>query len=263
MKDIKKIADPICSNCNSVSTPMWRRGPDNTLLCNACGLFWKTHNEQRPVFLNGHAPKKPKKSPRSSGAKEPTKIRRRKSDAFKAPENQVNFSYTFPGTAMLYFGVLYKVGDCVAIRGQDGMVYYSVLRGFYENEFGKKSCWIQWLVPKDSSRRNTDLDKFDVNAFALGPDEKTLVPMEQISRPLTGGLPQFQLSLKPVPPIAPLGAPKPAPVVTPSPPPLVAATLLATCHMEQQTANEISSAAALLCGISSYMRSQLSNQTVA
>lgn len=27
---------PICSHCGSVTTPLWRRGPDDELLCNAC-----------------------------------------------------------------------------------------------------------------------------------------------------------------------------------------------------------------------------------
>lgn len=29
---------PICSNCNTTSTPLWRRSTNDELLCNACGL---------------------------------------------------------------------------------------------------------------------------------------------------------------------------------------------------------------------------------
>ncbi|KAG0775119.1 hypothetical protein G6F22_013542 [Rhizopus arrhizus] len=29
---------PICSNCNTTTTPLWRRSVDDELLCNACGL---------------------------------------------------------------------------------------------------------------------------------------------------------------------------------------------------------------------------------
>ncbi|GAA5946811.1 hypothetical protein JCM3765_002025 [Sporobolomyces pararoseus] len=39
---------PICSHCQSISTPLWRRGPDDELLCNACGLYLKLHSKPRP-----------------------------------------------------------------------------------------------------------------------------------------------------------------------------------------------------------------------
>ncbi|BGP54387.1 hypothetical protein JCM8202v2_001964 [Rhodotorula sphaerocarpa] len=39
---------PICSHCGSVTTPLWRRGPDDELLCNACGLYLKLHGKARP-----------------------------------------------------------------------------------------------------------------------------------------------------------------------------------------------------------------------
>ncbi|GAA5887347.1 hypothetical protein JCM6882_002499 [Rhodosporidiobolus microsporus] len=39
---------PICSHCGSITTPLWRRGPDDELLCNACGLYLKLHGKSRP-----------------------------------------------------------------------------------------------------------------------------------------------------------------------------------------------------------------------
>ncbi|PVU85745.1 hypothetical protein BB560_006927 [Smittium megazygosporum] len=43
---------PECSNCSTRSTPLWRKcGPD-TLLCNACGLYFRLHNKHRPKALN-------------------------------------------------------------------------------------------------------------------------------------------------------------------------------------------------------------------
>ncbi|KAI8343022.1 hypothetical protein BC941DRAFT_410233 [Chlamydoabsidia padenii] len=42
---------PICSNCQATSTPLWRRSPDDQLLCNACGLYQKLHNAPRPKTL--------------------------------------------------------------------------------------------------------------------------------------------------------------------------------------------------------------------
>lgn len=69
---------PVCSHCESVSTPLWRRGPDDELLCNAfvfllslilsfpnvhygrCGLYLKLHSKPRPKTF-GKQPAAPRK----------------------------------------------------------------------------------------------------------------------------------------------------------------------------------------------------------
>ena len=47
---------PICTHCQAISTPLWRRGPDDELLCNACGLYLKLHNKPRPKGFGKNAP---------------------------------------------------------------------------------------------------------------------------------------------------------------------------------------------------------------
>lgn len=37
-----------CANCETEITPLWRRGENGTYLCNACGLYYKIHNANRP-----------------------------------------------------------------------------------------------------------------------------------------------------------------------------------------------------------------------
>ncbi|KAI8911445.1 hypothetical protein EDD86DRAFT_189025 [Gorgonomyces haynaldii] len=37
-----------CQNCGVTSTPLWRRSANDELLCNACGLYQKLHNQPRP-----------------------------------------------------------------------------------------------------------------------------------------------------------------------------------------------------------------------
>ncbi|RUP48031.1 hypothetical protein BC936DRAFT_145054 [Jimgerdemannia flammicorona] len=42
---------PICSNCGTTTTPLWRRDEDGAPLCNACGLYLKLHHEKRPMSM--------------------------------------------------------------------------------------------------------------------------------------------------------------------------------------------------------------------
>lgn len=40
-----------CTNCDTRTTPLWRRNRQGGLLCNACGLFLKLHGTMRPLSL--------------------------------------------------------------------------------------------------------------------------------------------------------------------------------------------------------------------
>jgi GATA-binding protein, other eukaryote len=40
-----------CSNCGTTRTPLWRRSPSGEIICNACGLYLKARNQQRPTNL--------------------------------------------------------------------------------------------------------------------------------------------------------------------------------------------------------------------
>ena len=41
-----------CSNCNTRSTPLWRRYGPNNFLCNACGLYQRVNGNHRPLVRN-------------------------------------------------------------------------------------------------------------------------------------------------------------------------------------------------------------------
>ncbi|KAI0257931.1 hypothetical protein BC834DRAFT_299573 [Gloeopeniophorella convolvens] len=40
-----------CANCGATRTPLWRRGLNNELNCNACGLYCKLHKRPRPKSI--------------------------------------------------------------------------------------------------------------------------------------------------------------------------------------------------------------------
>ncbi|CAN8102995.1 unnamed protein product [Discula destructiva] len=42
---------PTCMNCQTSTTPLWRRDEAGQVLCNACGLFLKLHGRPRPISL--------------------------------------------------------------------------------------------------------------------------------------------------------------------------------------------------------------------
>lgn len=44
-------SQPICQNCSTSTTPLWRRDENGQVLCNACGLFLKLHGRPRPISL--------------------------------------------------------------------------------------------------------------------------------------------------------------------------------------------------------------------
>ncbi|KAH8596096.1 hypothetical protein B0O99DRAFT_593936 [Bisporella sp. PMI_857] len=56
----------VCSNCSTTRTPLWRRSPQGSTICNACGLYWKARSTHRPTNL-----KRPPSTSTTSGQPSP------------------------------------------------------------------------------------------------------------------------------------------------------------------------------------------------
>ncbi|XP_068249717.1 uncharacterized protein [Palaemon carinicauda] len=56
-----------CSNCHTTVTSLWRRNPQGEAVCNACGLYYKLHNVNRPLTMKKESIQTRKRKPKKSG----------------------------------------------------------------------------------------------------------------------------------------------------------------------------------------------------
>ncbi|XP_077294292.1 uncharacterized protein LOC143916896 isoform X4 [Arctopsyche grandis] len=55
-----------CSNCCTLTTSLWRRNAHGEPVCNACGLYYKLHNVNRPLSMKKDAIQTRKRKPKGS-----------------------------------------------------------------------------------------------------------------------------------------------------------------------------------------------------
>ncbi|KAF4528704.1 hypothetical protein B566_EDAN014272 [Ephemera danica] len=57
-----------CANCNTTTTTLWRRNNSGEPVCNACGLYFKLHNVNRPLSMKKEGIQTRKRKPKSGGS---------------------------------------------------------------------------------------------------------------------------------------------------------------------------------------------------
>lgn len=101
--DVSTNANTRCTNCNTQTTPLWRRNPEGQPLCNACGLFLKLHGVVRPLSLKTDVIKKRQRGmstvqKKDSSPPSPNKAEfPRKNSSASAPKKTVTRKKQTPG----------------------------------------------------------------------------------------------------------------------------------------------------------------------
>ncbi|XP_033727438.1 nitrogen catabolic enzyme regulatory protein-like [Pecten maximus] len=61
-----------CVNCGTTTTTLWRRNGEGEPVCNACGLYYKLHQVNRPMSMKKDGIQTRKRKPKTSSKKSPT-----------------------------------------------------------------------------------------------------------------------------------------------------------------------------------------------
>lgn len=83
---------------------------------------------------------------------------------------------------LVHRGRLLFIGDHIVVRGDDGQIYFAVLRDFWMTPTNCKYFTLQWLLPKPSSAANIDgpQEGLDPILFLLGPLHERAEPVDAI-----------------------------------------------------------------------------------
>nr|ARJ36954.1 gata456a [Membranipora membranacea] len=58
----------VCANCSTGTTTLWRRNNEGEPVCNACGLYYKLHNVNRPISMKKDGIQTRKRKPKGSSS---------------------------------------------------------------------------------------------------------------------------------------------------------------------------------------------------
>ncbi|KAL1918930.1 uncharacterized protein VTP21DRAFT_2311 [Calcarisporiella thermophila] len=85
-KPEEEMPQPECANCGTTTTPLWRRNGMGATLCNACGLYFKLHHENRPLSMKTDVIKKRQRNDTPSANGGSRKGKKQRIDASSQPQ---------------------------------------------------------------------------------------------------------------------------------------------------------------------------------
>ena len=103
------------SNCGTTRTPLWRRSPNGSTICNACGLYSKARNTPRPTNM-----KKPSSNPASAHGSEMDHQEPQRSVSPLANDTTHHHRSTYVAAGQIPQGSCPGGGHCNGTGGADG-----------------------------------------------------------------------------------------------------------------------------------------------
>ncbi|XP_035228380.1 transcription factor GATA-4-like [Stegodyphus dumicola] len=80
-----------CSNCGTTTTTLWRRNNHGEPVCNACGLYYKLHNMNRPLAMRKAGIQTRKRKPKNTNKAAAGKITEQSASSDNAEEKKPSY----------------------------------------------------------------------------------------------------------------------------------------------------------------------------
>ncbi|XP_047203988.1 GATA binding protein 1a [Girardinichthys multiradiatus] len=123
---VSKRAGTLCANCHTSTTTLWRRNANGEPVCNACGLYFKLHNVNRPLTMKkeGIQTRNRKASNKNKKSKKAVLLEPYSEMAQQPPLDDNVGSFSFgPGTLLTYSHTPHLIPTPTPLHPSGGLPY--------------------------------------------------------------------------------------------------------------------------------------------